>query len=117
MRDGGSNLREGTKPLFTVVVTMSVVDDPPVTLVGLNPQVETGGHPETVNATVPESGGEKVPIVYDAVPPELMDVELGDAVTPAGEGPPKVKTVLPPHSITLGVAPLHNDASNTVTMK
>jgi hypothetical protein len=114
---GGTGLCRRNKVLRAVVVTIKVVDDPAAALAGLKLQVETGGQPASVNVTVPESGGEKVVTVNEVELPALMEFAPGEAATPAGAGPLKVNTVLPPHSKTFGVAPLHKDASNAVTMK
>src|SRR5271169_4701108 len=80
------------------VVTFRVVEVPAVMLAEVNAQMETGGQPTMVSATCPESGGAKVAIVKEAVPPAVTDVVTGWAVTPPGNGPAKLRTVFPPHS-------------------
>ena len=77
-------------------------------LAEVNLHVETGGQPAMVSVTCPESGGASVLIVKEADPPAVTDIETGWAVTPPGNGPAKLKTVLPPHSSPEGLLGLQS---------
>ena len=90
---------------------------PATTLAAENVQVETGGHPAIENVTCPLSGGLSVLMVNVAVAPAVIDIEEGDAFSPAGIGPLKLNTVFPPHSAEFVPAGGHSVVSNAVTMK
>jgi hypothetical protein len=102
---------------FAVVRTLSEIDPPATTFAAENVQVETGGHPAIENVTCPLSGGLSVLSMKVADPPALIDVEAGDAFSPAGIGPLKLNTVVPPHSAEFVPVGGHNVVSNAVTMK
>jgi hypothetical protein len=102
---------------FAVVTTLSEMDPPATTLAAENVQVETGGHPAIEKVTCPLSGGLSVLIVNVAVAPAVIEIEEGDAFSPAGIGPLKLNTVFPPHSAEFVPAGGHSVVSNAVTMK
>jgi hypothetical protein len=106
----------GVVTLLAVVVTVRVFGVPAVTVVEVKVQVESGGQPARLKLTCPESGGASVLIVNTIVPPAVIVPALGDAAKPAGVGPLKLKTVLPPHSLTSEPAGGHNVVSKTETM-
>jgi len=109
--------RAGGAVLFAAVTTLSEMAPPATTLAAENMQVETGGHPAIEKVTCPLSGGLSVLIVNVAVAPAVIDIEEGDAFSPAGIGPLKLKTVFPPHSAEFVPAGGHSVVSNAVTMK
>ena len=93
------------------------MDPPATTFAAENVQVETGGHPAIENVTCPLSGGLRVLSMKVADPPAVIDVEEGDAFSPAGIGPLKLNTVLPPHSAEFVPAGGHSVVSKAVTIK
>ncbi len=93
------------------VLTFNIVEVPAVMPAEVNVHVETGGQPAIVRVTCPESGGASVPMVNEADPPAMTDIETGATVTPPGNGPAKLKTVLPPHSAPLWFAAVHRAES------
>jgi len=109
-------LAGGVMPL-AVVVTLNEIDPPATTVPGENVHVETGGHPAIENVICPLNGGLSVLIVNIADAPALMDIAGGDAISPAGIGPLKLITAVPPHSAEFVPAGGHCVVSNTVTMK
>jgi hypothetical protein len=121
-RPGESGIRRckfclgGAEP-FAAVTTLKEMDPPATTLAAENVHVETGGHPAIENVTCPLSGGLSVLTVNVAVPPAVIDVEEGDAFSPAGIGPLKLNTVLPPHSAEFVPVGGQRVVSNAVTMK
>jgi hypothetical protein len=109
--------RAGGVAPFAAVTTLSEMDPPATTLAAENVQVETGGHPAIENVTWPLSGGLSVLIVNVAVAPAVIDIAEGDAFSPAGIGPLKLNTVVPPHSAEFVPVGGHSVVSNAVTMK
>jgi hypothetical protein len=107
----------GVNLLLAVVATVSMLEVPAVTVVEANVHVESGGQPARLKLTCPESGGASVLIVNVIEEPAVMVARLGEAARPAGVGPLKLKTVLPPHSLANEPAGGHCVVSKTLTMK